>query len=681
MKKLCTLLAGLTLVWACSPPVDIRTSHAATTFRLDSGIDRDGMDLSVRPQDDFFSYANGKWIASTEIPADQSYWGSFGMLRSDSLVQLQDIVKMVASDAHDGDAAAKIGDFYNAFLDVERSNQLGMSPIEDLFFEIDALEDHDDIAAFFGSSNVLGLDAPFNLYIDQDDKDPDHYIIFMTQSGLGLPNRDYYLEQSERDIELRDQYRQFIERALDLSGYHDSDTAADDILALETKLARHQWDKVANRDADKTYNKFGGGELGVLLSELNVDGYFAGIGSGLPDHVIVRQPSYLEEFNEVFRTTPLATWKVYLRLQALISYGSFLSEDFVAANFEFFSKALRGRAEQRARWKRAITSINSNLGELLGQLYVERHFPAEARTRMVELVSNLIRAYAESINELEWMSDETRVRALAKLHKFTPKIGYPDVWKDYTALKISDDDLVGNIKRARSFAHYRELDKLGKAVDRGEWFMAPQMVNAYYNPAMNEIVFPAAILHPPFFDLNAEDARNYGAIGAVIGHEIGHGFDDQGSKYDGDGYLKNWWTKEDRKQFESRTDRLVSQYDGFEALPGQFVDGELTLGENIGDLGGVAIAYRAYGMSLNGEKSPIIDGFTGAERFFLGFAQAWRSKYRDQALELLIRSNPHSPPVFRVNGVVSNIDSFYETFGVNQGDAHYLPPEERVKIW
>ena len=681
MKKLCTFLAGLTLVWACSPPVNISTSQAAPASRLNSGIDREGMDLSVRPQDDFFEYANGKWIADTEIPADQSYWGSFGMLRSDSLVQLQSIVREVAADVHGDDATAKIGDFYNAFLDVERSNELGISPIEDLFSEIDALENHDDIAAFFGSSNVLGLDAPFNLFIDQDDKDPDNYVIFITQSGLGLPNRDYYLEQSERDLELRDKYQQFIEQALNLSGYDDSATAASNILALETQLARHQWDKVANRDAEKTYNKYSDKELGVLLSKLNTDGYFAGLGSGRHDHVIVRQPSYLEGFNELFQTVPLATWKEYLRLQALISYGSFLSEDFVAANFEFFSKALRGRGEQRARWKRAITSINNNMGELLGQLYVERHFPPEAKTRMVELVANLIRAYEESINDLEWMSDETRVRALEKLHKFTPKIGYPDVWKDYSALEVRSDDLVGNIRRARSFAHYRELDKLGKAVDRTEWFMAPQIVNAYYNPAMNEIVFPAAILHPPFFDLNAEDARNYGAIGAVIGHEIGHGFDDQGSKYNGDGKLKNWWTQQDREQFEVRADKLVNQYNAFEALPEQFVNGELTLGENIGDLGGVAIAYRAYQMSLNGEESPIIDGFTGPERFFLGFAQAWRSKYRDQALELLIRSNPHSPPVFRVNGVVSNIDAFYETFGVDPGDAHYLPPEERVKIW
>lgn len=677
MIKLCAALACAVLVAGC----ESASSPEAATPALQSGIDLAGMDTSVRPQDDFFAYANGTWVANTEIPGDQSGWGSFNILRDTGLAQLRAIIEDVSRDAGADEAGARIGSFYTAWLDVERANALGAKPLEGLFARIDALGNFDDVVAFFGATNELGLDAPFQLFISQDVKQPDRYVIITWQSGLGLPDRDYYFDESERGQELRAGYLRYVEKMLALSGYGDSAGAAERIMALETRLAGHHWDKVVNRDANKRYNKVTDAELTRMLSNFDLDAYFEGVGTGRQEYVIVSQPSYMQAMNELAPTVDLSTWKEYLRLQALTSYADYLSEDFVDADFEFYGRTLQGLQEQQPRWKRAIDSINDNVGELLGKLYVERHFPPEAKARMEEMVANLILAYEESIENLEWMSEETKAKALEKLSKFSPKIGYPEEWKDYSALEVSSDDLVGNIQRARVLNHYREVDKLGGPVDRGEWFMTPQTVNAYYNPPMNEIVFPAAILQPPFFILEAEDARNYGAIGLVIGHEIGHGFDDQGSKYDGDGNLRNWWTEADRAAFEERTSALVAQYNAFEPLPGLFVNGELTLGENIGDLGGAAIALRAYELSLGGKEPPVIEGLTARERFFLGFAQVWRSKYRAEATELRVKSDPHSPPVYRVNGVVPNVDAFYETFEVAEGDRHWLPPEERVHIW
>jgi predicted metalloendopeptidase len=681
MKKFSIVLVALAGLSACQPATDSAASTAKSGAPMNSGIDFAGMDTTVRPQDDFFTYANGHWVETTEIPGDQSGWGSFNILRDTSLEQLQTIIVKAAADAGENEAGTKIGNFYNAYMNEERVNGLGISPLGNLLTLIDGLSDHDEVAAFFGSTNELGLDGPFQLFIDQDVKSPDRYVMITWQSGLGLPDRDYYFDETERGLQLRDSYQQYVERIMGLSGYSDAAGAAERIMSLETQLAEHHWDKVDNRDPEKRYNKVSDADLGVLLSNMNLDAYFSGIGSGRQDYVIVSQPSYMEAMNNLFPTVPLETWKEFLRLQALNSYANFLAKDFVDTNFEFYGKTLSGLEEQKPRWKRAITSINGNLGELLGQLYVEEHFPAEAKTRMVELVDYLVLAYEESIQNLEWMSDETKANALEKLSKFTPKIGYPDEWRDYSDLDIEEDNLIGNIQRARTFAHFREIDKLGKPIDRNEWFMSPQTVNAYYNPPMNEIVFPAAILQPPFFMLDAEDARNYGAIGLVIGHEIGHGFDDSGSQYDGDGNLKDWWTEEDRARFEERTGRLVEQYSSFEPLPDLFINGKLTLGENIGDLGGAAIALRAYEMSLKGKESPIIDGLTGDERFFLGMAQVWRSKYRDEATELRVKSDPHSPPYYRVNGVVPNVDAFYETFDVREGDGHYLASEDRVRIW
>lgn len=679
MRIFFAAIAAASLLAGCGQSTDT-TEAPAPAAPLKSGVERTGMDTSVRPQDDFYAYANGKWLKETEIPADQYGWGSYMTLRDDSLSDVRAIVDEVAGDAADSEAAAKIGNYYNAFLDEERVEELGMSPLNGMFADIDAIEDHAAMSRWFGTSNDISVDGPFNLGVGQDDKDSTKYVIFIVQSGLGLPDKEYYFDDSERGLQLRDAYVAYSEKLLAASGYEDAAEAAKRIMALETSLAEHHWDKEDSRDADKAYNKTTDEELGKMLSNFDLDGYFAGIGSGRQDYVIVNQPSYLAAANDIFVATDLAIWKEYARLNTIRAFASFLQKEVVDAQFAYRQTVL-GAEEQTPRWQRAIGSMNGNMGELLGQLYVEKHFPPEAKDRMANMLYYLSEAYAESIRNLEWMGDATKEKALEKLSKFTPKVGYPDKWRDYSSLQVSADDLVGNIRNAREFNHYRNVGKLGKPIDRDEWFMAPQQVNAYYNPGLNEIVFPAAYLQPPNFQLDAEDAYNYGSIGVTIGHEIGHGFDDQGSKYDGDGNLKSWWTDEDRANFEERTKALVEQFSKFEALPGLFVNGEFTLGENIGDLGGTAIALKAYRMSLEGKDSPIIDGFTGEERFFLGHAQSSRIKWREQMIELLIKSDPHSPDIYRVNGVVPNIDDFYETYNVQEGDALYRPPEERVRIW
>ena len=678
MKKIFAALATATLLVACShdnAPTD------AAAAALKSGVELTGMDSSVRPQDDYYAYANGTWLKETEIPADQFGWGSYMTLRDNSLTHLKVIVNEVAGDVEDSEAAAKIGNYYNAYLDEDQIEVLGMGPLEALFTEIDSLEDHAALARWFGENNELNIDGPFNIGIGQDDKDSTKYVIFVVQSGLGLPDRDYYFDDSERGLELRNGYIAFIGNLLEVSGYEDAAGAAQRIMALETNLAESHWNKEDNRDVDKIYNKTRHDDLSNLLSNFDIDGYFAGVGSGPQNYVIVSQPSYLEAVNAMFLEIDLDTWKEYARINTIFAFANFLHKDVVDAQFEFINKTLLGAEEQKPRWQRAISSLNGNMGELLGQFYVEKHFPPVAKERMVEMLHYLSLAYADSIKNIEWMSEETKEKALEKLSKFTPKVGYPDEWRDYSSLEISADDLVGNIRNARRFNHYRQIDKLGKPIDRNEWFLPPQTVNAYYNPSLNEIVFPAAYLQPPNFQVDAENAYNYGAIGVTIGHEIGHGFDDQGSKYDGDGNLKSWWTDEDRANFEERTKRLVEQFSQFEALPGLFVNGEFTLGENIGDLGGTAIALKAYRMSLQGKESPVIDGFTGEERFFLGMAQSSRILWREELIELLIKSDPHSPDEYRVNGVMPNVDDFYETYGVVKGDALYRPAEERVRIW
>lgn len=677
MNRIIVSAVLLMLMGACSDSSDQSLDLAVAK----SGIDRSGMNLQVRPQDDFYEYANGGWLAATEIPADEVGWGSYMTLRKESLEQSKAIVLDAAAKADNDPAKIKIGDYYNAYMDVARIQQLGFTPIAQELAAIDRLQSHEDVAAYFGQGNPMGIDGPFNLYVGQDDKDATRYIMFLVQSGLGLPDRDYYTDTSERGQLIIKKYKGYISEILALSGHENAQDAAQQIFALEGQLAAAQWSNVENRDADKVYNKYTAKALSELLSNIDLKQYFAGIDVADMASVIVSQPSYFEAVNQLFSQTPVTLWQDYLRLQLVDSFAPYLSAPFVDARFEFYAKILSGREQQQDRWRRAVSSINSNMGELLGQLYVEKHFPPESKARMVEMVDYLIAAYADSIQQLDWMGDTTKEQSLVKLSKFTAKIGYPDKWKDYTDLSVLNDDLVGNIKRARTFGHNQNVGKLGKAIDRDEWFMAPQQVNAYYNPGLNEIVFPAAYLQAPNFLPDADNAYNYGTIGTTIGHEIGHGFDDQGSKYDGDGNLKNWWTQQDRANFESRTKSLVSQFNKYEPLPGLFINGELTLGENIGDLGGTAIALKAYRMSLQGESSPTIDGFSGEQRFFIGNAQSSRLKWRDQIMELIVKTDPHSPDKYRINGVFSNMDDFYETYEVKPSDGLFLPPEERVKIW
>ena len=646
-----------------------------------SGLALQGMDLEVRPQDDFFAYANGRWMRETEIPADKSSWGSFNILHEKSLDQLQVIIQEAANNETEDATQQSIGNYYKAFQDTETIDELGLSPLSTELVMIEIMETHADVASYFGRSNVFGIDSPLNFWIDQDAKDSTQYIVYFTQSGLGLPDRDYYFDETERGQEILKKYRAYIDQLMTLAKAKIGEQTVDNIIAIETALAEKHWTQVDNRNRDLTYNKLSNTALQALLPNYQLTLFLDGLGIGEQSKVIVRQPSYAQALNQIFTDTSVKQWQDYLRFKVLSTYAPYLPEAYEQLSFDFYQRTLSGQPEQQPRWKRAVNSINSNIGELLGQLYVAKHFPPEAKGRMVELVDQLIAAYRLSISELEWMSPTTREKALEKLATFTPKIGYPDKWKDYSSLEIKADELLGNIRRANQFNHQLQIDKLGKAVDRSEWFMAPQKVNAYYNPGMNEIVFPAAILQPPFFDINADDAVNYGGIGGVIGHEIGHGFDDQGSKYTGEGNLKNWWTDEDRKNFEQRTLNLIAQYSNYKPLPDLPINGELTLGENIGDLGGLSIALKAYELSLQGKPAPKMGKFSGQQRVFLGWAQAWRVKRRPELTGRLIKTDPHSPPKYRVNGVVPNIDAFYSAFDVQEGDGMYLSPEQRVRIW
>ena len=645
----------------------------------ESGIDVGGMDPKVAPGDDFFEYANGTWLRDTEIPPDRSAWGSFTIVQERNLAWLHDIARG-AVGARDPDRA-RVGALYAAFMDQGQIAERGLRPLEDQLAAIAALESHEDIAAYFGRASVLGVASPLGVWVDQDARDATRYLLYFEQGGLGLPDREYYSDTSARGREVLAAYRKYIAALLALAGHPEPAAAAERIIGLETRLAGHQWARVDNRDVEKTYNPYPADELRHLLDEYALDGFLRAQRLELPTTAVVRQPSYVTALNGLFREVEIPLWRDYLQLRLLTAYAPYLPPAFEQLHFDFYQRTLNGQQEPQERWKRAIEVLNGQLGQLLGKLYVAEHFPPAAKQRMQALVSHLLEAYRISISQLDWMSAQTRARALRKLDRFTPKIGYPDRWRDFAALQLRSDDLIGNIQAITAFNHDYEVAKLGRPVDRDEWFMPPQQVNAYYNPGMNEIVFPAGILQPPFFDLNADDAVNYGAIGAVIGHEIGHGFDDQGSKYDGDGNLHNWWTDADRERFEQRTARLIAQYDQYEVLPGLKVNGTLSQGENIGDLGGLGIAFTAYRMSLDGADDPVLDGFSGEQRVFLGWAQAWRMKRRDELAERMLRVAPHAPPQFRVNGVVRNIDAFYRAFDVQPGERLYLPAEQRVRIW
>ena len=647
-----------------------------------SGIDIEELEPGIRPQDDLFRHVNERWIARTEIPSDKARYGSFYVLAEEAEKAVRDII-VESQSADPGTEARKIGDLYASFMDEARIQALGAKPIAELLEEASAPTTVDEVLATLGRLERGGASGFFQAFVDNDPGQPDRYLVFLEQGGLGLPDESYYRQDTFAEVRVK--YAAFIERMLTLAGLDDTAARASRIVTLETELATHHWDNVANRDSQKTYNPMLWQAANDKAGALDLDVWLTALG--VPEHsfneVVVRQPSFLEGLETVLRDDNLEAWRDWLAWQVIRSNSPYLSKNFVEANFDFYGRTLTGTPQLRERWKRGVSLVEGALGEAVGRIYVERHFPSGAKGAMDVLVANLVEAYRQSIEKLEWMSPETRTRALEKLGKFTPKIGYPVKWRDYSTLEISPDDLIGNVRATNEFEFQRELGKIGKPLDRDEWFMTPQTINAYYNPGFNEIVFPAAILQHPFFDENRDAASNYGAIGAVIAHEIGHGFDDQGSRYDGDGKLTDWWTEQDRAAFEERTASLISQYDALtpRQVPDHHVNGALTIGENIGDLGGLSIAWKAYLLSLGGQESPVIDGLSGAHRFFLSWAQAWQIKTRDEEVVRLLTIDPHSPNEFRCNQIVRNIDEFYESFDVKESDELWLDPKDRVTIW
>lgn len=684
MKRYLLSALTLSLLLNVCPSFADNTAPAAPTVPA-TGIETNYIDQNVRAQDDFFRYLNGKWLSTVEIPADKASWGAFNKVSDDIQPQLraiiEDAAKNVAQAANP--EAQKIGDFYNSFMNEAKLEELGLKPIEADLARVRALKDKKQIPGLLAHFSQIGVSSPYDFAIHQDAKDATKYVADIGQGGLGMPDREYYLKKDDaRLADVRTKYLAHIEKMLTLAGHKDAAKKAAQIMALETELAKVQWSRVELRDPVKAYNKYPFAKLKELAPAYDWKAWLDQTGlAGKTDYLIVSQPSYIKGMAQVMQKQPLDAWKAYFEWRVLSSYAPNLSKAFESENFAFYGTVLSGVTEMRPRWKRAVSLVEGSLGEAVGKLYVARHFPPARKEKMDQLVKNLLRAFDQSIDTLEWMSPATRSEAKAKLATFTPKIGYPNQWRDYSALAIKGDDLVGNVMRTTRFGYQRELNKLGKPIDREEWFIAPQTVNAYYNPEMNEIVFPAAILQPPFFDANADDAVNYGAIGAVIGHEISHGFDDQGSQYDGKGNLRNWWSPEDHKNFKAKTKVLIEQYSAFSPLPGYTVNGELTLGENIADNSGLAIAHKAYRISLGGKPAPVIDGLTGDQRFYMGFGQVWRGKMRDQAMIARIKTDPHSPAEFRANGTLRNQPGFYEAFKLKEGDKMYLAPAKRVTIW
>ncbi|NMP16477.1 M13-type metalloendopeptidase [Thalassotalea sp. Y01] len=661
------------------PKAAMKTQKTA----LASGIDQANMDNNVRPQDDFYLYVNGGWLATNPIPGDKTAIGSFYDLRDKSDEDVKVIIEELAAskDLKKGTDEQKVADLFNSFMDEAQINELGVKPIEPILAEISALENKDDLSVFFAKSQKMGLDSPIYFYVSVDAKNSSRYAGHVWHSGLGLPDRDYYFKEEQRFVQMRADYVAHVAKMFELAGQENPQQAAESIMALETKMAKLHWTRVQTRDSEARYNLKKTAELNELTDAVNWSAWLKELGADNQTDIIINQPDFVEGFGKIVAETDMATWKTFLNWQVIGGFASYLNDELAKQNFEFYGKNINGQQEQKPRWKRGVSLINGNLGEIISKVYVARHFTPEAKDRMTTLVENLRDAYGESIDSLEWMSDDTKKAARVKLAAFTPKIGYPDKWEDYSAIDINGETLVANLISADKVGHAKAIEKLNGPIRDWEWHMTPQTVNAYYNPTVNEIVFPAAILQPPFFNMAADDAVNYGGIGAVIGHEMGHGFDDQGSKYDADGNLKNWWTEQDLAEFKVRSEQLVAQYDGYQVFDDLNVNGKLTLGENIGDLSGLTIAYRAYKNSLNGEEAPVIDGLTGDQRFFMGYAQIWRGKRTEKAMRERVATDPHSPGHFRAIGSLSNMNEFYEAYGIKEGDAMYIAPEKRVKIW
>ena len=659
----------------------------AAAKELRSGVDPRGIDASIRPQDDLFMYMNGEWLKHTPIPADKSSYGSFEMLGDQSEANIREIITVAVEgeNAHGSDLQ-KIGDFFRSYMDEETIESRGIDPLRQELAKIDQVDELNEVVEHLGYLQTIDVTGPFGFYVDQDDKNSSQYLAALIQSGTTLPDRDYYLKDDEKYASARAALKRYVEKLFELSDLEDGAEAAEAVLSIETKLADAQWTRTELRDANKRYNKFQVEQLAELSSEFPWYYFFEAAQVPELKEINVATPSFFKEAIAMGTDVPVVQWKQYMKFHLLDSFASALPKPFVDARFELFGKELSGLTEQKPRWKRAVRTIAGGrgfgaLGDAVGREYVKRHYPPQAEARMRVLVENLLRAYESSIRDLTWMTPATKERALEKLSKITTKIGYTEKWRDYSKLEVAPDDLLGNLRRSAEVEYQRMINKLGSPVDRTEWFMTPQTVNAYYNPGSNEIVFPAAILQPPFFDFEADDAVNYGSIGSVIGHEISHAFDDQGSKYDGDGNLNNWWTDEDRAAFRKLTSQLVDQYNSYSPLEGKNVNGELTLGENIADLSGMSIAYKGYLLSLDGKPAPVLDGWTGPQRFFIGWCQSWRRKYRDAEMVRRLLTDPHSPAKYRGNGPLMNFDPFYNAFQLKQGDGLFRPNSERIRIW
>ena len=670
-------------VWAETTGQITQTTSAIVKDQKKSGIDHQYFDQNVKGNDDFYQHVNGGWLKNTEIPADKSRWGTFDILHEESLKQLHDIVdELSKQQLVEGSSEQKVASLYANFMDEKSIEALGIQPIQAEITNVDALKSKKDIAQLAAHFSRIGVTSPFDVGIDQDMKNSTEMVAMLGQSGLGLPDRDYYLKNDAKFKKIRSQYLKYIEKTLSLAGDKQAAQHAQGILKLETQIAKIQWSNVQNRDVTKLYNIYKTQDLAKLSPKIDWQTYLE--KQELSDKIKtiqVIQPSYFKGLSPIVDNTSLEVWKAYFKFHLVSDFSSLLSQAFVDNSFDFYSKQLREIKEQKPRWKRGVQLVEGTLGESLGQIYVKKYFSAEKKQRMEVLVQNLMKAYSQSIDKLDWMSPTTKVQAQKKLASFAVKIGYPNKWRDYSALEIKNNDLIGNVIRSREFEHQYALNKLGKPVDRDEWGMTPQTINAYYNASLNEIVFPAAILQPPFFDMDADDAVNYGAIGAIIGHEISHGFDDQGSQFDELGNMKNWWTAEDHRKFKEKTNTLVAQYNAYEPIKGYHVNGELTLGENIADNSGLAIAYKAYQLSLNGKAAPVLDNLTGEQRFYIGWAQAWRSKITDAMQVEFLKRDPHSPDKVRGNATLLNQAPFYDAFHIQQGDKMYLPANKRVTIW
>ncbi len=682
------LLAATNSVWGVGTmesATNIQAQNSTPANSLISGLDLANRNLKVRPQDDFYQYTNGTWLDKTTIPADKSSWGAFNELRDNSLTQLRTILDGLSKQPNlaVNSNAYKIVAMYGSFMNESQLEQLGSKPIQGLLAEVNNLKSVEQIPQLIAQFNQIGVGTPYDFAIHQDAMDSTIMVADVYQSGLGLPDRDYYLKTDDKNMAAtKEKYQQHVATMLTLIGDKNAIEKAKEIVALETELAHAQWTKVENRDPVKTYNKYLVKDLDKLAPGYPWQSYLK--SSALADKVnslIISQPSYISQFNHILTATPLATWQAYFRLRIADAFAADLSKAFVDENFKFYGTVLSGVPQNKPRWKRGVDLVEGTLGEALGELYVKQYFPAENKAKMEQLVANLMAAYRQSIESLDWMTPATKVKAQEKLAAIMLKIAYPDHWRDYSALTIKPNDLIANIIAANKFGYQYGLNKLGKPVDRSEWGMTPQTVNAYYNPELNEIVFPAAILQAPFFNAKADMAANYGGIGAVIGHEISHGFDDQGSQYDAKGNLHDWFTPQDHERFKQKTNVLVAQYNAYEPVKGYHVNGELTLGENIADNSGLDIAYKAYLISLHGESAPVINGLSGEQRLYMSWASVWRAKVREAQQIVYLKSDPHSPGAVRGNATLRNQTGFYHAFEVKPSDKMYLAPDKRVTIW